>query len=246
MRKNLVVKVAWTLSFLLVLGAGSCGGANLRAWQLDDDALTEVEMPEEAVQRPAKETADLDGDGAPETICLSEGVARIQAEPCESANTNPRWGSPESWQVTQFGLDDLDSSGLPEVSLLVWRPFEPWPIDQIVPNPGRIDAHQGADGLSCHVILIGWRDGRFREVWAGSALADPLLSMFPADLDGDGRPELAALESGYDDPPGGPARALTVWGWNGFGFDLLARAGGRFYGLTVYEVPGGSAYLVTR
>jgi hypothetical protein len=259
MAYSLIRAAAWALSGLLVFGAASCVGAAQNAWQFGmDGTLTEVAMPSEAVLRPVLQEADLDGDGVLEYVCLSEGVARIQVVPCGSANTTqpfaarqdavritPRWQSPDGWQVTQLGLGDLDHSGLPEVSLLVWRPFEPWPIDRILLHPGRIDGHQDADGMSCHVILIGWRDGQFREVWAGSALADPLLALALADLDNDGRPEFAALESAYDETTG-PAPALTVWGWNGFGFDLLARAGGRFNDLSVFETPAGAAYLMTQ
>lgn len=204
-------------------------------------------MPAEAALRPGLQQADLDGDSLLEYVCLSEEVVRIQSVPCEEDNpAAPLWQSPQGWRVVQFGLADFDHSGLLEVSLLVWRPFEPWPIDRILLQPGRIDAHQSADGMSCHVILIGWRGGRFGEVWAGSALADPLLSLSTVDLNGDGRPELAALESGYDAAAGDVARALTVWSWNGFGFDLLARTGGRFNEMAVYETPGGALYLVVK
>ena len=259
MPSPLIRAAIWVLAGLLGFGAASCIRAAQNAWQFGmDGTLAEVAMPSEAALRPVLQEADLNGDGVLEYVCLSEGVARIQAVPCGSANTTqsfaarqdaaritPRWISPDGWQVTQFGLGDLDNSGLPEVSLLVWRPFKPWPIDRILLHPGRIDGHQDADGMSCHVILIGWRDGQFREVWAGSALADPLLALVLADLDSDGRLELAALESAYDAPTG-PAPALTVWGWNGFGFDLLARAGGRFYDLSVFETSEGAAYLATR
>ena len=260
MSSPLIRAEIWALAVLMAIGAASCAGASESAWQFGrDGTLIEVVLPPEAVLRPNTQKVDLDGDGISDYVCLSEGVARIQAVPCGSANapqsfaalqfaSQPelRWQSPDGWQVTQFGLGDLDNSGLPEVSLLVWRPFEPWPIDRIVPNPGRIDAHQNAAGMSCHVILIGWRSGSFRELWAGSALADPLLALASADMNGDGRLELAALESKYDQPPEGPAPALTVWGWNGFGFDLLARTGGRFHDLSVFESPGGEIYLATR
>ena len=239
---------AWALAILLSLGLESCAGASERFWQFGvDETLSEVVLPAEGAPRPGLIEADLDGDGISEFVCLAESAVRIQAAPCEKTDPDaPRWQSPQGWRVVQFGLADLDGSGVPEVSLLVWRPFEPWPIDRILLHPGRIESHQNADGMSCHVILIGWRGGQFREIWAGSALADPLLALASADLDRDGRPELTALESVYDAAPGDPARALTIWGWNGFGFDLLARTGGRFYEMSVYETPGGAVYLMTR
>jgi hypothetical protein len=243
-QRNLVYCIiSW---MLLVLSMSGCGRAASRGWQYQSSsALVEVALPEGTAPSFDTNAADLDGDGGVDYVCLTESIARIQDVPCENESAAPRWVSAEEWQVAQVGLADLDSSGLPEVSLLVWRPFEPWPIDTVVPNPGRIEAHQNANGMSCHIILIGWQEGGFRELWAGSALADPLLAMVSADLDGDNSAELAALESDYDAPGGRPARALTVWGWNGFGFDLLARAAGRFHHLAVYEMPDGVIYLVT-
>ena len=142
-------------------------------------------------------------------------------------------------------MADLNRDGREELALLVWRPFKPWPIENILPHGGRISGNQNAEGYSCHLVLIGWRGGAWRELWAGSALARPLAAIEPADVDGDGFAELAVLEGNYSDTAGSPASSLAVWSWNGFGFDLLARQNGSFHQLRVITEPGLPAMLQT-
>jgi hypothetical protein len=181
---------------------------------------------------------DLNGDGQPESLRLEGGEAQIVQD------GQVAWHSPAEWQVVQAMIGDLDRDGQPEVDLLVWRPFHPWPVDSFFPYGGRIDAFHDSQGRSCHVILIAWRDSAYRERWAGSALAEPLRSFAAVDLDRDGRQELAALETAYDDPPSSPARALSLWAWNGFGFSLLARQEGPFRQMAVYASPGLEPFLL--
>lgn len=160
---------------------------------------------------------DLDGDGETETLARTDGVLTILT------GGRTRWRSPKSWSVLQADFTDLNRDGLPEVTMLVWRAFQPLPTDRLLPHVGRIDDFHNANGQSCQLILIG-ADGHggFREVWAGSALADPVSTFAAADLDRDGRQELITLETRYmDDPIGSPARAVKVWEWNGFGFTVI-------------------------
>ena len=130
-----------------------------------------------------------------------------------------------------------------EVILLVWRPFQPWPVDRFTPYGGRIDTFHDDQGNSCQVILVGWQRGAFRELWAGSAMIRPLFNLTLADLDHDGRQELAALESTYEKP--GQAIALTVWGWQGFGFTLIDRLEGPFQDLQI-GADDFNTWLITR
>jgi hypothetical protein len=115
----------------------------------------------------------------------------------------------------------LNRDRRPEVTLLVWRPFRPWPVDAWLPHGGRIQSFQDSNGSSCHIILIGWKQDAFREVWAGSALVDPVKRFAAADLMGDGKPYLVTLEGAYNDPPSAPSRRLSIWEWNGFGFSIV-------------------------
>ncbi len=107
--------------------------------------------------------------------------------------------------------------------MLVQRPFEPWPVDRLLPYGGRIQNHHDADGNSSHIILIGWKRDHWGEVWAGSALARPVRAFKTADLNQDGKQELVVLEGNYDDMETSSASSLAVWQWGGFGFELVSR-----------------------
>ena len=151
----------------------------------------------------------------PETLTLTAGRVVIATE------SKARWQSPPAWQVEQAQITDLNRDGIPEATLLVWRPFKPWPVDTWLPNGGRIESFHDREGRSCHMILIGWKQGSFRELWAGSAMAEPVNNFAVADLVGNDRQVLVTLEGKYDDPPSVPSRRLKVWEWNGFGFTVV-------------------------
>jgi hypothetical protein len=194
----------------------------IHAWELKDRTLEPVSLPSGTHTVAAETSADFDQDGVPETLTLTGGRAVIQTE------SQIRWQSPQAWQVEQAQIADLNRDGLPEAALLVWRPFKPWPVDEWLPNGGRINDFHDSRGLSCHIILIGWYQNSFRERWAGSALAEPIHSFTAADLKGSGQQYLVTLEGQYDDPPSAPSRRLKVWEWNGFGFTIVSTLEGPF------------------
>lgn len=210
---------------LLVLGMAALllvTPAPIRAWRLDRSTLTRSPLPPILHLPSGDSAADLDGDGSPERLTLVQGRAAIWS------GSRVLWQSLQAWRVREAHVTDLNRDGTPEVSLLVWRPFKPWPVDAWLPHGGRIEGFHDADGLSCHIILIGWKQGAYRELWAGSALADPVKSFTAADLLGDGRQYLVTLEGDYDDPASAPARRLKVWEWNGFGFSVVHELDGAF------------------
>lgn len=133
------------------------------------------------------------------------------------------WTSPAGWTVLQANWTDLNHDGIPEATLLVKRPFTPWPVDRVLPYGGYIKTHQDAKGFSSHIILIGWKKDHWGELWAGSALARPVRSFQAFDVDQDGRQELVVLEGSYTDRDSNSAADLAVWKWNSFGFDLVTR-----------------------
>lgn len=210
-----------------------------QAWSWGAGSLHRELLPFQPQAAFAPSQADLNGDGRPERLELSGGRAALWQGP------DLVWQSPIDWQVDQAELADLNQDGFPELIMTVWRPFQPWPIDRVLPHGGRIAAHRDAGGQSCQVILVGWRGDEFREIWAGSALARPLHEFAVVDLNGDGRPELAVLEGDYE-APGSPARTLAVWSWNSFGFDLLARRAGTFSALRAAFSAEGTPLLLTR
>ena len=225
---------------LALLGLTQVSPARLVVLTMQDGDLATRPMPGLGHRPPQPMAADLDGDGQAEVLEVESGRASLRRE------TVTVWSSPAEWEVRQARLTDLDQDEAVEIALLIWRDFEPWPIDAYIPSPGRIAAFHDSAGRSCHLILIGWQRGRFAELWAGSALARPLAAFEAVDVDADGSQELAALEGRYDDPDG-RARTVTVWAWNGFGFTLRARSSaGRFTDLTVLEQPDGLDLLLAQ
>lgn len=211
----------------------------IHAWELKDIALRRVSLPSGAHVVAAETSADFDQDGFQETLTLTEGHATIKT------GAEVRWQSPDIWQIQQTQVTDLNRDGLPEAALLVWRPFKPWPVDEWLPNGGRINNFHDARGLSCHIILIGWYQDSFRERWAGSALAEPVNRFAAADLAGDGRQYLITLEGRYDDLPSAPARNLKVWEWNGFGFTVVSTLPGSFSLLAIARMQDGQVLILS-
>jgi hypothetical protein len=203
--------ILFLLSGMLLL---SIPRANLRliGWRRDgwQETAPMVTGPAERIR-----AADLDGDGTTEDLLPSEGSVSVARE------GRVIWISPESWDVADAEIADLNRDGAPEVVLLVWRPFTPWPVDAFQPHGGRISSFHDGANRSCHIILWGWAGDRYRELWAGSALSEPILAFAAADWNGDGYAELAAVETDYSDPTRG--NALSLWEWNGFGFSLVQR-----------------------
>jgi hypothetical protein len=128
---------------------------------------------------------------------------------------------PPEWQIADLAWADATNDGSPEWVLLVWRPWRDWAIQSWSTLPSPIADFHGDDGLSCHVILID--PGTGQEIWAGSALPTPLLSLDVGDVDGDGRNELVTLETDYSTGARGPSTHLDIWLWRGFGFWLQSR-----------------------
>ncbi len=159
--------------------------------------------------------ADLDADGSIERIVLRGAQITVMRDALRV------WTTPPQWNVFMAQMADLNWDGRPEIVMAVWWPFKPWPIDAWLPHGGRIAGFHDAQNRSCHIILWGWGGTRFRELWAGSAMAEPVIGFFAADWNADGRDELMTVESSYDSPARG--RAVSLWEWNGFGFSLVDR-----------------------
>ncbi|HKZ54673.1 MAG TPA: hypothetical protein VJ123_04275 [Anaerolineales bacterium] len=183
-------------------------------------------------------SADLDLDAGLESFSLTQGVVGIYRD------GERLWTSPAEWDVAQAQVSDLNHDGQAELALLVWRKYAAWPVDAYMAYPGRIRDFHDQDGLSCHFILIGWRHGAFRELWAGSALARPLLAFRALDVNGDGRQELLVLESHYDAQQR-IADSVALWEWNGFGFSLLTRTPQRVYpSIVAARSPDGEVHIL--
>jgi hypothetical protein len=212
---------------------------SLRAFALEPAGLFPVVIPVGSISIKPVAKADFNQDGSPENLLLVDGRLTILSE------GHSVWQSPPTWSVVQAGITDLNHDGIPEATLLVWRPFHPWPVDQWLPFGGRIADFHDAGGFSCQIILIGWRGSEYGELWAGSALAEPVRSFAVADLNGDNIQELVTLDGRYTDSRSAPARALKVWDWNGFGFTVLATLPGTFYKMALVQAADGRNLILS-
>lgn len=212
--------------------------APLRALDLGPAGLILASIPAGTALVTPVTQADLDGNSTPETLALAGGRLSI------FSGGETVWQSPQAWQIVQAAISDLNRDGKPEVTLLLWRPFRPWPADQWLPNGGRIAEFHNAEGQSCHIILIGWTHSGYHELWAGSAMADPITSFAAADLNGNNAQELVALEGRYTDPKSAPARTLKVWEWNGFGFTVVSSIDGAFSKMTLVQANNGRILIL--
>lgn len=222
------------VSFLALLLASPIP---LQPVTLTDQGLrAAIPIPSTPITPPP--SADLNQDGQPEYLVLVDGSLAI------ISGAETVWQNPPAWQVTQAAFTDLNRDGVSEVTLLVWREFAAWPVDQWLPHGGRIATFHNSENQSCHLILIGWAQGKYRDLWAGSALAEPILEFAAVDLNGDGAQELLTLDSNYKDPPWKPANALKVWEWNGFGFTIVYSLSGNFLHMQPVQSSDGHIQLI--
>ena len=226
-----------TALLLILASLALVSPASIHTWQWQEGGLQPALFPAGAQALRMRASIDLDGDGLPETLSLKDGRAAILSA------SRVRWQSPPAWQVRQALFADLNHDGRTDAVLLVWRPFQPWPVDAWLPSGGRIENFHDAAGMSCQIILIGWRGSEYGELWAGSALAEPVRSFAVADLNGDNIQELVTLEGRYADSRSAPASALKVWDWNGFGFTVLSSLPGTFYEMALVQAADGR-YLI--
>ncbi len=166
-----------------------------------------------------------------------------------SPPTCPVLALPPAWDVRRALPSDFTGAPGAECTLLVWRPWADWPIMRWAEGESPIAGNRDAAGDSAHVIVITPEEaGAYRERWAGSALALPVLDLRVGDVTGNSESELVVLESDYAKGRAGPARHVAVWTWNGFGFTLLWRSPpGRFMTLDLADVTDdGTLELLVR
>ncbi len=227
------------LLLLVIPALALISPAPIRLWQLKDSRLKQVLIPSILHVAQSRTLADFNSDGILEALTLADGHAAIQAD------GQTLWQSPSAWQVKQALITDLNRDGVPEVTLLVWRPFKPWPVDTWLPSGGRISRFHDSKGNSCHMVLIGWKQGSFRELWAGSAMAETVNRFAIADLKGSGRQYLVTLGGTYEDPSSAPSRQLKVWEWNGFGFSIVNGLEDSFRVLVPVQTDDGRVFILT-
>ena len=144
--------------------------------------------------------SDLDGDGKLEQISLQSGHVHIEGSGL------PAWDSPVEWQVSDLALGDANNDGRQEV-LLALRKAD------------------SSGVLLSHPFVLGYREGKWRILWGGSAVSDPIQEVALGDVDGDGQQELVVLEARHE----GTGQSVSVWRWHGWGFSQVWRSEPRIY-----------------
>lgn len=165
---------------------------------------------------------DLTGDGVPE-IVRREGAELIVLQ--DSAEL---WRSDPAWRVVDAALGDPNDDGRYEILAALWKPND--------------------DGVrASHPFIIGYRGGAFKVLWGGSAVAHGIHELQLADVDADGVQELLVLESVRPgDGPDATLRALAVWDWHGWGFNLRWRSeAGRYRNLGIAPHEDDALIVVT-
>jgi poly-gamma-glutamate capsule biosynthesis protein CapA/YwtB (metallophosphatase superfamily) len=136
---------------------------------------------------------DLTGDGVGEQVRLEEQQVIIYRNGIET------WRGLPEWRVVDLALGDPNDDGRSEMLLALWKP-------------------DAAGVPRSHPFIIGYREGAYRILWGGSAVADPIREVELGDVDDDGVQELILLEERGD------GCAVTVWRWHGWGFSLMWRS----------------------
>jgi hypothetical protein len=215
--------IVWRGILIAILALLNLSPSWTTGWSYDGELLIARSMFQ-AGQNSIEDSFSAEIDG--KVFCLRSVRAGMEITGCGAGEAELFWQSPPEWDVREGYFSDLNRDGEKEVTLLVWRPFQPWPVDRFLPSGGRINSFQDSMGRSCQIILLGWEKGDFREVWAGSAMANPLHQIHSVDLDADGFEELAGLEYEYDGNE--QSVSIVVWEWNGFGFSIGDRINGSF------------------
>ena len=147
------------------------------------------------------------------------------------------WASDTSWDVRESLVADLNNDDQQEVALALWKPFRPDP--PVFYDAFGFPAPWEEGSLRNHLFVYTWRDREWSPLWCSSPIADPISDLMLGDIDGDGANELVALETAYGESLDAPARQVTVWRWNGWGFTLQWRSpDGAYANLTLQDVTG--------
>jgi hypothetical protein len=193
----------------------ACDGQTVRLCSVE--ACRPVNVPQTPRTGPFRTGAtDLTGDGVAEQVRLEEQQVIVCRDGVEV------WRGLPEWRVVDLALGDPNDDGRSELLLALWKPDAAG-----VPR----DSTELVE--VSHPFIIGYREGAYRILWGGSAVADPIHEVELGDVDGDGIQELIVLEERGD------GCAVTVWRWHGWGFSLMWRSPpGRYRDLAL--ITGGA------
>lgn len=150
------------------------------------------------------------------------------ARPC------PPLRLPRTWDVRSSAYADVTGDGVPECVLSVWRPWRDWPLARWSARPTPITGNRDTRGQSSHIaVLRPLGGGRYREIWVGSALYQPVTTLTALP---DGR--LLTLETTYARGRSASSVALSLWRWTGFGFLIERRVKVQAFAVATDELGG--------
>lgn len=206
----------------------------LQAWAWDGQTARPVVVPPgtRLAQRPDHLLADLRGDGEPLAVALDErGIVEVR----DGSSGPLLWRNEAAdWRITRIDAGDPNDDGRIEVLLLLWKAED---------RPAAAAGESSAP-LRSHPFLLGWRGGRYRIIWGGSATQTPIQDLALGNPDGDRRHELVVLEGGH--MPGDAAEYVSVWHWHGWGFQKEWQSPpGRWRAVALQDINGdGRAEIV--
>jgi hypothetical protein len=152
-------------------------------------------LPLHAAPFSATLTRDLDGDGKTEKLLLN-----TRRDPSLSIwhGKTKRWqGVPQKWAPWKLIAADVDGDGKREFIVGVRKATRFFRFPH-----------------NC-VFIWSWDGKSATKKWLGSSLSQPFTDFLFYDVDGDREDELVALETRRDS-----TKCVTVYSWNGFGFDV--------------------------
>jgi hypothetical protein len=157
------------------------------------------------------------------TTLLDEQTSIVLAEGSLTVVHGGRevWSSDPSWDVRRLLVADVNNDGKQEVAFVLWKPFRLEPT--IIYDTFSFPSLWEEGSLRNHLFIYGWRNAAWQHLWCSSPVADPIHEVAAGDVDGDGSNELVVLEGSYETPDA-PARHVSTWQWNGWGFTLQWRS----------------------
>jgi poly-gamma-glutamate synthesis protein (capsule biosynthesis protein) len=175
----------------------------------DEGVCHRVDAPAQAVQETGSGLfwggqIDLTGDGVP------EHVRRVGERVIVRSDGAEVWRSPLEWRVVDVALGDPNDDGRAELLLALWKAG----LDGLeTPSPEKERTPRS------HPFIVGYRGGRYRTLWGGSAVGNPIHEAELGDVMGDRSQELIVLEGDES-----CERTISVWRWHGWGFSLMWRS----------------------
>ena len=147
------------------------------------------------------------------------------------------WASDASWDVRGMLVADVNNDGEHEVALVLWKPFRREP--DIFYDTFRFPSPWEEGSLRNHLFVYRLKNDEWLPLWCSSPIPDPISEMAVGDVDADGANELVVLEGRYGDSVDEPARHVSVWRWNGWGFALQWRSPAGVYDqLALWDADG--------